>query len=143
MASVPVHSQIVAAITGDNTLSGYVSARVYPILAPDGALMPYITYERSREPDNDSGGSTGTESLRLMVDVRAESYDTAVAIAEAIYDLLDGWKTPDPEGQEEPAIPIISSVHLTGETESTDGPTAGGNGFVYVVSQDYLIWYSR
>lgn len=77
-------------------LSAVVSGRIYPLVAPDGAAMPYVVYQRvASTVDNvlAGNGNPPIENTRLQIDVWAASYASAQATAEAIKDALLAWGT--------------------------------------------------
>jgi hypothetical protein len=72
------------------TLQGLVSGRMYPDVAPEATLRPYLTYQKV-------GGAAvnfldqappGTSNARIQVNVWADTRGSAAALARIIEDTL-------------------------------------------------------
>lgn len=85
-----VEEQIVATLTAAPALAG---VKVFPEIAPDGAVAPYIVY---CEPSENAlnllvgGEAAGVENHLFQFDVYAKSKAQAVALKRAISDALEG-----------------------------------------------------
>lgn len=56
--------------------------RVYPLLAPEGAALPRITFSRvSTAPVNAIGGSSGLDQVRVQIDCWASSLPAVATLA--------------------------------------------------------------
>lgn len=77
-------------------VSSIVAGRVYPA-GTASTVTPYVTYSRvvSLEQSTlDANGGTGNASnTRLQVDIWAESYGAAQALAAQVKAALKGWST--------------------------------------------------
>ena len=62
--------------------------RVYPQVAPDGVIRPYIVYQRISTISNNWSKLSNTQ---LQVDVYATTYAQAQSIAAAVGALMFGW----------------------------------------------------
>lgn len=67
-----------------------VGTRIYPQAAPQGTTADYVTYEASKNPIQDHGGSGGLYRARISFLCHAATYANAKALAEAILAALDG-----------------------------------------------------
>lgn len=86
--------KIFTALTGDTGVSAIVGSRVYPVVIPQKAALPCVTYLRVSGPQEMSlSGHSGLESVRVQVDAWAESYETAKSLASAIQSALLGAST--------------------------------------------------
>lgn len=86
-------------IISDVTLASLVGERVYPLVAPEGAVYPLVVYQiisSSRitahfEEGKDSG-ATGLIRNRFQFTVVGKTYDDVSEVAEALKSLWDAWK---------------------------------------------------
>lgn len=75
-------------------LSGATDAgtRIYPQIAPDKPVKPYIVYQRiSANSENVLSGKTNLINTRLQIDCYADTYVAAQALAAQVDVLMDGW----------------------------------------------------
>ena len=92
--------------------------RVYPQVAPDGVVRPYIVYQQISTISNNWSRLTNTQ---LQVDIYATTYVQAQAIASAVAALMFGW-----------SIQSISGISVDMFESSTK---------LHRVSSDYSIWH--
>ena len=89
-----VGKAIYSRLTNDATVSGLVSARVYPFAAvPQSPTYPYVTYQQINlvERSRSMTGDDGLRKDRVQVDVWADSYSGMAALANAVNDALNRW----------------------------------------------------
>lgn len=68
------------------------AARVYPVVAPDTPVVPYMVYSRiNTNSENVLSGSSGLANTRMQIDVYAKTYTQAQAIARQVDALMAGW----------------------------------------------------
>jgi hypothetical protein len=68
------------------------AARIYPQIAPDMPTSPYIVYQRvSANSENVLSGATGLINTRLQIDVYAQTYLAALALAAQVDALMGAW----------------------------------------------------
>lgn len=73
----------------ESTLAG---DKVYPVVAPDAPVPPYIVYfVVASNAENVMSGDSGLVNTRVQVDVYARSYGDARAIALQIDQLMAAW----------------------------------------------------
>lgn len=66
--------------------------RIYPQVAPDAPVKPYIVYQRiSANSENVLSGKTNLINTRLQMDCYADTYVAAQALAAQVDALMDGW----------------------------------------------------
>ena len=74
MSETTIYSILVA----DSNITGLVSTRIYPILAPQNTTFPYIVYRRiSGVSINALEGELGTTEGRFQIDAYSTSYAEA------------------------------------------------------------------
>ena len=62
-----------------------VGEKVYPLVIPQGTVLPCITYQRLRSyPANTLSGASGLERVDLEIDVWANKYGEAKEVAKAV-----------------------------------------------------------
>lgn len=81
-----IESTVYTALTGDATIGGIVSTRVYPVTAPDNRTFPLIVYSViSGVP----AGSTGWVRSRVQLDMYATTYAVVKSLRDAVQVLAD------------------------------------------------------
>jgi hypothetical protein len=96
--------------------------RIYPQVAPDGVVRPFIVYQRiNTNTENVLSGSTGLRNTRLQVDVFATTYVQAQQITTAIENLMGSWSTPN--------VCVVSQDFYEDEVK------------LYRVMTDFSIWH--
>ena len=74
-------------------LKAYVKARIYPMVIPQNAAMPCVTYQQiSGVPQHTSDGPFGTRQASFQIDCWSKTPKQAHDIAEVIRKLLDGYQ---------------------------------------------------
>jgi hypothetical protein len=104
-------------------LAGIAAGRLYPMVAPDGAVRPYLVYQRIANTVNNvlsGNGNPPIDNTRFQVDVWADSYGSAQATAGAVKAAMLAWSLQNVLLQE--ADQYESQTHL------------------YRVLQDYSVW---
>ena len=127
IANALVHDPEVAAVAGQ---------RVYPVIAPFSAALPFVTWRRSSVGRVQTlSGPSGMAAVVLAVDMFADTYEAARELADRVRRVLDGYGTTVEN--------YVSVRSVTLDTES-DGfvQLAGGDlPPVYQVSQTYsVLW---
>lgn len=114
-----IYTQLLAQLAGA-TAAG---ARIYPLTAPDDVDKPYITYQRiSANSENVLSGSTGLINTRMQLDMYADTYVAAQALADAVDALMASW--------------TVQNVSLSSQDFYEDVVK------LHRVSNDYSIWHS-
>jgi hypothetical protein len=98
-------------------------ARVYPVIAPDLVLRPYIVYLRVTSNDeNVLSGATGLYNTRIQLDMYADSYAAAQALAAQVDARMAGW--------------IMQNVSLGAQDLYEPDPK------LHRVRADYSVWHT-
>jgi hypothetical protein len=120
-----VEEAVVARLGASPGVTALVATRIYPMLMPQTAPLPAVTYQRiSTERVQGLRGSLGLIDPRVQVDSWAETYGTAKRVAEQVRLALDGYTTPGG---------LFSMILAERDLLEEDG-------LRHRVSQDYSIW---
>lgn len=132
-----IESALYSILTGDSDVSGLVSTRVYPYVAPQDVVLPFITFSRiSGEHAQHMGGGVGLATVRLMVTSWAKKSDSASTLAEHVRDALQGYSGTA-------ASVDVDAVILDGDSADAEQLVIGKEQFVYSVSQEYTFWFAE
>lgn len=86
-----VEQTIYDTLRNDATVAGLVSTRIYPLVAPDNADTPYITYQViDSGPHNKLVGAADSEQKTVQVNCTSNSYSEAKSIAVACKAAVNG-----------------------------------------------------
>lgn len=123
---------VYAILTGDATVSGLVSTRVYPVRAPQDVSYPYVVYTPTNTtPTDTKDGVSPLDVIGVQVDVYDDNYDDMVTLAGAIRNALDRY-SGTAGGQAVQRIRLVSEV-------SDQVPDLQ----IFWISQDYDIRLKR
>ena len=125
------------ALVTTSAVSTLVSSRVYPLLAPQTAPLPFITYRRAgiRRAQTLSG-PMGVPQVTVEVDVYAATYEAARDVADRCRVVLDGYGGTFDNTE-------VKQVSL--ENEQDDFVQLAGADLppVYSVKQTYDVWWQE
>jgi hypothetical protein len=81
-----IEEALVARLAAVAEVTALVTSRVYPVRAPQGAIMPCITYQRISAPQRDAnfGADTGIAWPRFQITGWASQYSEAKTLGTAI-----------------------------------------------------------
>jgi len=136
---VPLKSpeQLLAnALVADPAVAAVVGQRVYPVVAPASASLPFVTWRRTGVQRSQTlSGPMGMGVVVLSVDVYADTYGEARDIADKCRAVLDGYGT---------AVENYVSVRNVSLDTESDGVVqlAGGDlPPILTVNQQYsVLW---
>lgn len=77
-------------LAADGNVSARVGTKIYPIEAPSGTAMPFVTYEHTSATVYQTKDATAYEQARVEVIVYATTYSEAVGIGKFCREALDG-----------------------------------------------------
>lgn len=118
-------------------VSALIGSRVYPVIAPASAALPFATWRRLAVTRQHSlRGPIGTPSVSLSIDIFAETYEQARDIADQCRASLDGWG-----GTFENTV--VKNVSLDNESDGFAQLAGGDLPPVYTVSQTYVILWQE
>lgn len=113
-----------------------IGFRIYPVLAPVTAPLPFITWRRSGvQREMTLNGPAGWSAVTLTLELYAETYEAVRELADACRESLDGWGT----GVENWVS--VRNVSLQGESDGFVQLAGGDLPPVYSVTQTYnVLW---
>ena len=124
-------------LVSDPAVSAEIADRMYPVLAPASAPLPFITWRRAAVLRSQSlSGPIGVPTVSMSVDIFAETYEAAREIADKCRLALDGWGGTFQNT-------VVSNVSLESESDGFAQLTGGDTPPVYTVSQTYAILWNE
>lgn len=122
-------SPAVARIVGD---------RIYPVIAPASAALPFVTWRRSAvQREQTLSGPAGHPTVTLQFDLYAETYEAVRELADHCRLALDGW------GGSLGNWITVSHVSLIGESDGFVSLAGGDLPPVYSVTQTYTVLWQE
>ena len=122
-------------VTGDATVSGLISSRMYPTRRPQGTALPAIAYTKASQEESDSvDRQAGATRVRMSLDNMAATYGGVKSLATAVRDALINY-SGTAEGV------TINSIRETMHADLGENLEPGGDGAVYRVITDFIIWH--
>jgi len=125
------------ALVGTAAVTALVGSRIYPVLAPASASLPFVTWRRSGiERAQTLGGPMGMPRVSVEYSIYGTTYEEARQVADAMRLVLDGYGgTADNTEVKQTSL----------EDESDDFVQLAGADLppVYQVTQRYDVWWSE
>jgi hypothetical protein len=121
------------AMVNHTAVTSLVSTRIYPVLAPASATLPFVTWRRTGiQREQTLANPMGMPRVTLEYQVYGVTYDQTREVADAMRLVLDGYG-----GQSENTV--VEQVSL--ENESDDFVSLGGAEMppAYQITQTYDI----
>lgn len=126
------------ALVADASVAAIMGSRIYPVLAPATAALPFATWRRQAViRESTLSGPAGMVTVTLALELYAETYETVRELADACRAKLDGWGS---------AVASSISVRHVALQNEADGfiQLAGGDlPPVYAVTQTYTILWQE
>jgi hypothetical protein len=125
------------ALVANTAVTSIVSTRIYPVLAPASAALPFVTWRRtgiSREQT--LSAPMGVPRVSVDYSIYAATYEQARDVADAMRLCLDGYGgTADNTEVKQTSL----------ENESDDFVTLAGADMpsVYQITQTYDVWWQE
>jgi hypothetical protein len=124
-------------LLADATVAAAVATRVYPVIAPSSAALPFVTYRRTGITRGMTlAGPQGTPNVFVDFAVFATTYEAVREVADAMRKSLDGW-SGNAYGV------TIGLVSLTAELDDYVQLQGSEVPPVYQVTQTYDILWSE
>jgi hypothetical protein len=126
-----------SAMVGTTAVTSLVSSRIYPVLAPASAALPFVTWRRSGiEREQTLGGPMGMPRVSVEYSIYGTTYEEARQVADAMRRVLDGYGGTSDNTE-------VKQASL--EDESDDFVQLAGADLppVYQVTQRYDVWWSE
>lgn len=125
------------ALVGNTAVSTLVGTRIYPVLAPASAALPFVTWRRSSiDREQTLGGPMGMPRVSVEYSIYGTTYEQARELADAMRVVLDGYGgTADNTEVKQTSL----------EDESDDFAQLAGADLppVYQVTQRYDVWWNE
>ncbi len=81
-----------SALVANSAVTNLVGTRIYPLVAPASAAMPFVTWRRMGiQRQQTLGSPMGTPKLTLEYAIYGSTYDQAREVADAMRLVLDGY----------------------------------------------------
>ena len=125
------------ALVGTTAVTSLVSSRIYPVLAPASAALPFVTWRRSGiEREQTLGGPMGMPRVSVEYSIYGTTYEEARQVADSMRRVLDGYGGTSDNTE-------VKQTSL--EDESDDFVQLAGADLppVYQVTQRYDVWWSE
>ena len=126
-----------SALVANAGVSAIVGSRIYPLLAPKTAALPFIAWRRAGIQRQQSlAGPVGTPIVRVELSMYATTYEDARELADSVRVVLDGYggTLNNPEVK-----------HVALDDESDDFVQLAGADLpaVYQVTQTYTVLWQE
>lgn len=135
---------IYARLRADTTLNGLVKDRIYPNVARQDKIKPYLVYYLEYAPEHElTGKSTNLMTADLTVECYTEgetAYADVQAVADAVRESLDGYRGTLDAEQGASTIAIRTCILLS-TADSFSPPVDGGEKGTHVVVQSYSLGF--
>ena len=125
------------ALVGTTAVTSLVSTRIYPVLAPATASLPFVTWRRSGiNREQTLGGPMGVPRVSVEYAIYGSTYEQARDVADAMRLVLDGYGGTSNNTE-------VKQTSL--EQESDDFVTLTGADLppVYQITQSYDVWWQE
>jgi hypothetical protein len=138
MTKIP-EQLVIDQLENDPDVVALVADRVYPVIAPASAALPFVTWRRSNVTrEMTLSGPLGMPTVSLAVDIYAESYAAVRQIADRVRAVLNGFR-----GGSGNYI-HVSIVSIQAESDGFVQLAGGDLPPVYSVTQTYnVLWQSE
>jgi hypothetical protein len=124
-----------SALVASANVSAVVGSRIYPILAPQTAALPFIVWRRSGiSREHTLSGPMGVSTVSVEMQLLAATYEQARELADRCRLVLDGYGA---------TLNNTEVKHVSLEQESDDFVQLAGGDLppVYQVTQTYnILW---
>jgi hypothetical protein len=123
------------ALVTSTAVSSLVGSRIYPVLAPSTATLPFAVYRRSSiQRQQTLAGPLGLPTVNMEVQIYATTYENARQVADSFRKVLDGY---------EGTLNNVEVQNASLEQESDDFVQLTGAELppVYSVTQNYALFW--
>lgn len=124
-------------ITGDAGLAALVGTRVYPVLAPTTASLPFVTWRRSGiQRAQTLGAPMGLPRVSVEYGIYGTTYEQARDVADRMRAVLDGYGG---------TVGNCTVQQVSLENEFDDFVTLAGSDLppVYQITQTFDVWWNE
>ena len=93
-----IEQGITATLGADAALTALIGERCYPVLLPQGAAYPSLTYQVVSGMSDYALDGALEVSKRIQFDAWGETYGQVKAVQAAVHDVLSALRGPLPDG---------------------------------------------
>lgn len=126
-----------SALVANTAVTSIVGSRIYPVLAPASAAVPFVTWRRAGvQREQTLGRPAGMPRVTVEYSIYGNTYEQTRELADAMRLVLDGYGgTADNTEVKQTSL----------EDESDDFATLAGADLppVYQVTQRYDVWWNE
>ncbi len=130
-----IEQAILTALLADAGLIAVVGERIYPVLAPQDVVKPYIVFSKISAPrDHTHDGGSGLVNARFQFSCFATTYQVAKQVAGLIQAVLQGYSgTLGGAGGV-----VVNGCFYEDETDLYEPDSA-----LFHVAVDYRLWHQE
>lgn len=138
MSKIP-EQFVIDQLENDPDVASILAGRIYPVIAPASAAIPFATWRRQNVTrEMTLGGPLGMPTVTLAVDIYAESYAAVRQAADRVRAVLDGFSGDSGNYMS------VNVVSLVSESDGFVQLAGGDMPPVYSVTQIYtVLWQSE
>jgi hypothetical protein len=126
-----------SALVANTAVAAVIGTRVFPVLAPATAALPFATYRRSGViRAHTLSGPMGSPTVNMALDIYAETYEAVRDLADKCRKVLDGYGGTMNNVE-------VKNVSLQNEADGFVQLAGGDLPPVYSVSQTYAILWQE
>ena len=126
------------ALLADPDVAAIVGDRIFPVLAPETASLPFATWRRQAvQRESSLSGPIGMPVVTLALELYATTYYAARELADRCRRKLDGW------GTDVASSVSVRHVELQNESDGFVQLAGGDLPPVYAVTQTYTILWQE
>lgn len=126
------------ALLADPDVAAILGDRIYPVLAPETASLPFATWRRQAvQRESSLSGPIGMPVVTLALELYAATYYAARELADRCRRKLDGW------GTDVGSSVSVRHVELQNESDGFVQLAGGDLPPVYAVTQTYTILWQE
>lgn len=130
-----IEKGVYSVLSSDSDITGLVSTRIYPIMAPQDATIPYLVYRRAFTDHVQTKTRTNDTLLRATVSVTgvAATYLAAKSLIDTVRQTLHGYAGTA-------GGVVIQGIISDGEYDSSEIPSDASDVPRYQVTYDFGVW---
>lgn len=126
-----------SALIANATVAGLVGSRIYPVLAPASASLPFVTWRRSGiEREQTLGNPMGVPRVTVEFSIFGTTYNQARELADAMRLVLDGYGGTADNTQ-------VRQTALENEVDDFVSLQGADLPPVYQITQTYDCWWQE
>jgi predicted exporter len=126
-----------SALIADATVSGLVGSRIYPVLAPASAALPFVTWRRTGiEREQTLGNPMGVPRVTIEFSIYGTTYNQARQAADSMRVILDGYGGTADNTQ-------VRQTSLENEVDDFVNLQGADLPPVYQITQTYDCWWQE